>query len=516
MLDYKVSMLNTMLQPLKRSRKLVSLFLIALLGGSISSCLPGAGSLVGPSSSGNLHRLQDGDTGCEEIPPPSVHSQHQGNSALTTEVYVDGSGSMLGYVKPDNSRYITVLNLISQRFASDNLKYFRIGYDRHSTKAIHLLSDSDFRLARKEEFYVGGGTSRFPPVTSQLVPAIESLNEGNKVVVLISDLGEDEGDVAKILKAIEANVLTKAGHAVAIVGIKSEFDGTVYSPSDFRYNFPYTTAGLSVAAYRPFYLLIMGPSRDVRGFLGNFASLLASNTSEWFEAADPSDAKKTIKTIEASLFDPNILPSLTFKNTSVESQGRRKSEIREVVALRGKNTYLRLNQDSMNKALSIRTNESISQEYQLSLSGSTLAVLDSSKLENSMLPQTFKVSSKSKIQIFDPSSKKFNPITDRNPEIKLKLTGDTISLQNNPFTLLFELEINPTTLTQDNIYLYQVRFEATSSEVPEWWKTWNLEQITDKDGTKSYQLLHFLTSLRDRAFQYMETGELCYVIQRQS
>lgn len=500
-----------MLKQLQRNHRLVHLFLIVLMGGMLSSCLPGARLQEEGQTSGNPYRLSDGDTGCEEVPPPSVRDQNRKEATSTIyEVYVDGSGSMLGYVKPPNSRYIALLDLLANRFdGPDSLNYFRIGYDKQSKTSVQALSASDFRLARKEEFYSGGGTTRFPAVSSQLVAAIEASSEG-KVVVLISDLEEDEGYITKILSAIEEKVL-KVGHAIAIVGIKSEFDGKIFFPKDPADNFAYNTTDLSVAAYRPFYLLVMGPSMSVRHFLGEFSSSLEKAKPDWFEVTDQSDAKQTIKTIETSLFDPNVLPALTFKDTAVMPE--RKKEIRQVISLRNQNSYLGFEQGSMNRALSILTTEPISQNYQLSLSSSSLVVSDSSKLENSILPQSFQVNS-TEIKMFNPDSGKFDDPPQR-AEVDLRLVDSPISWQaQEPLTVVFNLDLKPQTLIKDNIYLYQVRFRAQAQNHPEWWATWNLEQFSDRDGGKTYKLLDFLTGLHGRTLQYMETGELCYALQR--
>jgi hypothetical protein len=481
----------------------------------ITSCLPGV-SIPGNSAGQNgFVKVDDTATGCEDIPPQNA-ADSEGNSVLNIEIHVDGSGSMLGYVTIPNSRYSKTLEAVDQAFSlsssnpsqSAKVSYFRTGYNKRTSQSLQPLDRSQFQKSRKAEFYTGKGNPSFPPISSQMNKAIESLSSGGKkLIVLVGDMGQYDGDVTSILETIQNHVFlqkenNKTDNSVAIVGIKSEFDGKVYSPSDPTQYFSYSTTGKDKNAYRPFYLLIAGSSSDVRYFLNKLEVSLKSLIPDIFQVPELSDSKKNINLLESSLFYPNLLPTLTFKNATVDSDKKR--EVREIHSLQNKDLNLKLSPTS--QGLQIRTNKPVSQHYEVSLAGKNP---DFSKLANPILPLS--LDAKSSAQAFNPSSGTFIDTTDSS-----SITMSNLNLKaSSPLELSFDLNVDPTSLIASNIYLYQFRFRAKELTQPEWWKEWDsADQDSENGGDKTYKLFSFLTGLNTLTSGFMETGELCYAVQR--
>lgn len=496
---------------------------IALLTlGSIltTSCLPGAnipGSSPGQNNNTSVAKVDDTIISCETIP---AQNSSRNNSVLNIEIHVDGSGSMLGYATVPNSRYIKTLEAVDQTFSlssiipteSVKVNYFRTGFNKSDSKSLHPLDRSLFQRARSAEFYTGVGNSNFPPISSQVNKAIESLDSDvNKLIVLISDMGQDDGDVTRILQSIRNNVFLsketkKTNAALAIVGIKSEFDGKVHSPTNPTQSYPYSTLGKPTDSYRPFYLLIAGPASNVQYFLDKLETSIKSLIPDIFQVVNSSDLDQNQSTIEASLFDINLLPALTFQNTIVES--KRVKNIQEVYALRNRNLALRLSSESNSKALIITTNQPISQNYKVSLFNNNLDSQDR-ELGNLVVPSS--LVAESSIQTFDPSTGTFLEATENSPIILNSLNFKFL----NPLELSFDLQISPADLITENIYVYKVRFRAKELTQHDWWTEWDTsEEQNWNQGNKTYKLFNFLTGLNSLTSGFMETGELCYAIQR--
>ena len=517
--------------------KIVRSIALTLIAGIMAtSCFPGV-SIPGNTPSqdnGTVKKIDDTAIGCEEIPAQNVTDSSTDTPTLNIEIHVDGSESMLGYVGVPNSRYSKTLEAVDQAFSLSStnssqlikVSYFRTGYNTSTSESLQLLDRSQFQKSQEREFYTGRDNPLFPPISSQVNKAIESLSGGGeKLIVLVSDMGQDDGDVTSILQAIRSNIFLskdnektedneKTDNALAIVGIKSEFNGEVYSPVNPNQYFVYSTAEKSQDSYRPFYLLIAGSSSDVQYFLNKLEVSLKSLAPDVFQNSnsptDTPDTRKGINALESSLFDPNLLPALTLKTATVELERTKENrgKIREVYALQSRDLKWRRSESSASKALQILTNKPFSQSYQISLPGNNQ---NFQGLVNPVSPLS--LDAESSVQSFEPSSDTFIETTE-SPGI----TIENLNLKaHNPLQLSFDFKIDPTNLIISNIYFYQFRFRAKELTPHHWWQQWDSPDSPEPNsskGDKTYKLLSFLTGLNNLTANFMETGELCYAIQR--
>ena len=75
------------------------------------------------------------------------------------------------------------------------------------------------------------------------------------LAVIVTDLFQDEGDINRLVAQLKEKYLQKE-LAVGLLGIRSQFDGTVY---DAGINVP----PIDHQGDRPFYLLVLGRHADI-------------------------------------------------------------------------------------------------------------------------------------------------------------------------------------------------------------------------------------------------------------
>jgi hypothetical protein len=452
-----------------------------------------------------------------EVPCNSVPSLGNGgssltpsNEGLTLELHVDGSASMTGYVTLPTSRYRTVLGTIAKIFSlSDNIasgenterpvtatQYFRTGFNKQSNQTVQQnLSRSQFESdAQTQEFYEGKA-EEYKPLTSQITNVIDSTDPTQKVIAIITDLGQDAGDVTVLNESIQKSIFSTPGSAVAILGIRSEFDGVVYDPSTGRRKFEYSTKDQSDQAYRPFYVILAGSFPAIQDLL-----LQIKNRIPF--------------AFETSIFYPNVLKP-TFAPPMDNSKGM--SPVRSFQQQQGRESWI-LKLSDRYQAFSLNSPDSLTQNPQISLE------LDSNPDISQFLniPTALKVIARK----FDPSTQDFiDPPSPQGVSLgNLQLTKDT------PSQITYDLTISPEELANQEAYIYAFRLQAEALTTPDWWQAWDADQVSPNnnpegskpdqvspnnnlEGSKTDKLSNFLEGMNDITAEKMETGELCYGFQ---
>jgi hypothetical protein len=240
-----------------------------------------------------------------DLPTQSNSSQTE-LSNIKVAIHIDGSGSMLGYVSNPNSSYIETLKLVDNTFSlTSDVEYYRFGVKSK-------LNRSQFQKAQKPEFY-NGKTLEFPGVSSDLAGQINSQKTLAQLLVLVTDLEQNDGDVTRVSQAIQKNYLNSnsSENAVAIVGIKSEFDGKIFNPSNPNIFSVYTQPNIR---RRPFYLILMGSSSAISTYLAklqqNSRDIINSNQiaifspqqplkSSAYLSSSPSEIPKEVKIVKS-------------------------------------------------------------------------------------------------------------------------------------------------------------------------------------------------------------------------
>ncbi|MTJ09275.1 hypothetical protein [Anabaena sp. UHCC 0204] len=436
---------------------------------------------------------------CEIPNVNSTNSQTANKSDnLNVAIYVDGSGSMLGYVKNGETNYIKALKSLRNVFELTGklpVEYYRIG------TPIQKITGSDYYSYGGSPVFYDGSNAKFKAVSSPIDAAIvPAEKDQQKMTVIITDLEQNSGDVTKLNKRIQDTYFNsqKKDYAVGVWAVKSEFNDKVYiqeanSIKTFAYN-----SGKQADKFRPFYVLFIGPHQDIK---------------HYFEQLQKYDANQLLANSKLMIFHPDhIVDQISSLGTPPISipKGitRPLSLVKDGVAL-SKGNYEILQIDS-------RQQENLTINYSVPFSPS----------QYSLFVDTNSLNAKVKIEKFDKFAKKFI-VVDANSEISsaMKLQDWQIIPQENK--LNFSAIIQPNKFPEPGIYKLQFDILSQTLEVPSWWKEWDWQtKANEQDGSKTHNLEEFFMALKNRtetmkAEQSQNSednnwlvGRFCYGIQK--
>jgi hypothetical protein len=174
----------------------------------------------------------------------------QGDS-VRVEVYLDATVSMAGYVAGGNSIYIRFLDELEASLQTAwkraDIHFYKFG--RGSREIDH----DGFRAARTAAFYAEKGMME---VTG--IDRVIGCDKPQTVSIVVTDLFQREGDVNSIVSQIKERCFQR-GVSVAVLGVRSDFNGTVFDA-----NVPaYQLASTDSSTYRPFYALMFGDAANL-------------------------------------------------------------------------------------------------------------------------------------------------------------------------------------------------------------------------------------------------------------
>lgn len=466
-------------------RKIIYLAIVAMLSGCVAIA---KGEPEGTEVNENHANLY-----CEL---EQKKQQDELTNPLAIDVSVDGSGSMLGYVNQENSSYIQGLKLLdsilglSGSRSQSTVKYYRSGDHQYQRKE---LTRSEFIKAQKTEFY-NGKTSIFPAVSSDLGSLITKPKNSDyakaypteRLTVIVTDLEQNDGDVNLIANKIKENYFNSKddNYAVGIWGVKSEFNGTVYSASDANKKFNYNTEGKSSSQYRPFYVLFLGHYQDIANYFDKLAK----------EQGNLGDRSKFI------IFSPhNLLADVSYLNSPLNLS----SDLAAPDLLHNGDVSVEKNNQPI-QLLEIQNKnaDTLEAKYQLPLQ----------QINHTLLADPNDLKITVDVSTFD----KFNEKEFKQTPAAAKAL-DFSNWQVDGEQLEFTTTINPNNLTESNIYYFKVDVTAKDLQKPAWWTDWNLN--SGSDGAKTSNLYGFMNSLKNITLNSMDEstltiGRLCYAIQK--
>ncbi|MDE5072783.1 MAG: hypothetical protein O4806_13380, partial [Trichodesmium sp. St5_bin8] len=409
---------------------------------------------------------------------------------INISLNIDGSESMPGYLTNGASRYIKTIQLLDRTFSiSDLVEYYRVGGPEKQK-----ISRSKFLEAIKEGFYYEDR------VTSNLTGAIVPQKEGKELLVLITDLYQNQGDVTAVNKKIRQHYLNKEGYAAGILAIRSEFNGKVYVVGSNRdnFNFPYNTEGKPIENFRPFYVIFLGPYKQI---LYYFKKL-------------KRDGGELIKNSEFTIFSPsNIINDLSVMG-ELKNPGKPIPGLKRPFSLNNGKVAIEFPKRKEFELLEIIPNFSkeIPIEYKVNL-----PILN----EYTLPPSANSIKAQiSESKYFDESTTEFIS----SEAIMAKKLLNSMQFSNwevgKNRELSYTNTIKPNELPQANIYLFKVDVVANGLGEQDWWQNWNCEdRDCENDGSKTHNLEHFLQGLKSLTNDLMENNpivlaRLCYGIQK--
>ncbi len=197
---------------------------------------------------------------------------------VQVDVGIDGSGSMTGFVARPGSRYIQAIDSLHTLLQSKTIpaKYWRIGQGSQSNSA-QSLSASQFLDGRSPKFYSCQAQNKDYPCVSSTLEQIYSVPVAPKqetLKLLLTDLEPDAAAVGQLSGKISAELQAHPGYKAILLGVRSQYDGAIFSASTGNAVTRYSTDGTDVDTEgRPFYLLISGPSAAVDAVVNQFRQL---------------------------------------------------------------------------------------------------------------------------------------------------------------------------------------------------------------------------------------------------
>lgn len=190
--------------------------------------------------------------------PPAV--SYQKSDSVDVAVYLDGTFSMGGYVNyPSTTIYVDALKGI-ERTVTSNWKQEKIQYVKFGD-SLQNLSREQFLQANNVGFYQEKDTS-----LQTVVDAMDT----NKLNILVTDLFQTNQDIDSLIISLKKACFVDSSHAMALIGVKSQFNGKIYDVGKNSLSFTYASKD-DIETYRPFYLLVLGKEADVRAFTESYA-----------------------------------------------------------------------------------------------------------------------------------------------------------------------------------------------------------------------------------------------------
>lgn len=205
-----------------------------------------------------LYGCSSDSSGNRGVSEPKTIS-YQKSDSVDVAVYLDGTFSMSGYVNyPSTTIYMDALKGI-ERTVTSNWKQEKVQYVKFGD-SLQNLSRDQFLQANSVGFYQEKDTS--------LQTVIDSM-DGNKLNILVTDLFQTNQDIDSLIISLKKICFADSSKAMALIGVKSQFNGKVYDVGKNSLSFTYTSKD-DVNTYRPFYLLIIGKEEDVRTFTESY------------------------------------------------------------------------------------------------------------------------------------------------------------------------------------------------------------------------------------------------------
>lgn len=425
---------------------------------------------------------------------------------LKVDVYLDGTPSMAGYVSADNSHYIRTLDAMFNVLAQSTpltlsgeldtqpaVSYLRLGENRSTSDLAQPLSGSDHLRAINPEFYNGSG---FPALSVTQIDAAITTASPEAVTIVVTDLYQQDQYVNQVVENIKTRLATIPQGAVGLVGVRSEFSGTVYTEAlrgapSFKYD--------NSSPTHPFYILLIGRVDEVSFYMNALQKRLSEQGVE--------------SGVESVLFSPERL----YKATPVFKR-RGRSDFPEAVQ---QSVQVPAHKMSYGRLVRINLKDDAVQPLVLKGGSEALSIpfeLAVDPIENIFQPSSLGMAFSRNHQSFDPRSRQFAP--KENPALDEALGVTSSAL--GPNSLDFDLAIEPSEFRPPGIYFYTLDASvapsgSNDSGLMETWGSWSSE-ATDTDGSKTHNLDNLLDGLAEMTLAKMRQnaislGQYCYLVE---
>jgi hypothetical protein len=415
------------------------LLLPSLLAILLPACQPASLEAIGVATGKSVGDKQIG-LPCQL---PVANSGTSGKYKI--DLAIDGSASMAGFAKTGSSRYNKVLELL------DNITLANPGQVEYVRVAENLkkMSRAEFQQAKTEQFY-NGKTNKIADVLETTAPKTD------KLVMVVTDLQQDDGDTKQATKKLIDNYLQIPGYGVAIWGFKSEFDGLVYPPNSSS-PYPYLAANLETG--HPFYILLVGKVSVINDFTKQFRSqggAILADSGNQLSVFSPDRLVEEITYLQG---EPKDLPENYTAPPSLLLNGVALKDGDQPIGL------LEIGSRAVGQAkVSYNLPAKMAKD---TVSSWVTQVSTTVKKYNGQ--SSFEVDSKIKPTDFQINSE----VTDRNFNLSLNVNSDAFS---------------------NGLYYVTSDIQVIAIKTPSQWDAWH-DPVSGKNGAKTAGLKEFLDSL---------------------
>ena len=402
----------------------------------------------------------------------SEHSPGDISENLVARIYFDATLSMQGYVVHGSTRYTQMCRYLESVIVSgwtdgkaeffrfgeqvesiDRNTYLRVGYtdfygDRNINREtfIQKIIDHENQLVSD-----GMDESSIPEESAEInVPSevVNNSKEENPLVVIVTDLFQDKRDITVLVTQLKEQYIQK-DLEVGLLGLRSEFDGTVYDLGGRP--LPYRSTPDNPDTYRPFYLLVLGRHADISHY---FDGIIANGFPE-------------AQTIIFSRY--LVSPLLSFEDATIDKLEN-------------------LNRDTIAKKSDPRV-----KEYRITDKNKPSQI--SAKLKFMLLPHVMPFDSDTLDDLITVKhSSNGTPDVTQKAKNCLKVTSPLLQNDDsNELSIGFTLDSQ--SLPRKRIYLYEVTLRpgVDTFKEPEWCSEWDMGD--ERNGARTLNLLNFVRDI---------------------
>jgi hypothetical protein len=415
---------------------------------------------------------------CESPAPKAAAASLNPSSDIQLSVLIDGTLSMQGYVNGlPNSRYNKTLQLIDSASstgwnrAGTSVRYYRFGTQKQP------IDRETYLRAQLPAFYQGGANfsvSRIDAALSE--PSPDGLS------VIVTDLYQKDADVRLVQNQLAQRFLEK-GQAIGVLGVKSEFKGSIYDVGLTGQSFTYSTASKSSQSFHPFYVILLGSYGNVNRFFEQLKRNGLSDVEHQFEIFYPQPIQ------QPAMLDPNGI------------KGNSRKDLIQPKALNDGQVVVR--KQNAQDPVQFFVMSSKTQATPLPVE------IPYKPLDNVLPLDPTAIAVKATAEQYQKKSKNFQPINAQG----IQLTDWKVAPQSIQFQSKFQADA-----LEKGIYRFT--FDASPSDLaePAWWAKWNASEGS-LSGDKTNNLLPFLRGLRLSTVELMKQqnpviARLCYAIQK--
>lgn len=177
------------------------------------------------------------------------------SEALKVDLFFDATLSMQGFVLTQSSSYYQQTIPLLERGVIEGWKggqvfFYKFGDD------IAPLPGRQYLDAGKAAFYTDAKYNK-----KTFIERVIDRAELDHLTVIVTDLFQDNADVNQLSEKLKQKFITN-GLAIGVLGIRSQYQGTVYDVGADNYTFSYRSKEKPETG-RPFYLLAFGSHANI-------------------------------------------------------------------------------------------------------------------------------------------------------------------------------------------------------------------------------------------------------------